>query len=107
MNSVDLAHYRKAYDRWLRAPVEHRLVKHNALDELGRPCREWWSFGVCRCRIVDVGGGLRKLYADRGQAPPVDYGKISFSTWTEPEVSEGNGKPHGMPMVPRPERFRI
>lgn len=107
MFAVDLPHYRRAYDRWKRAPVEHRIVKRNLRDELGRPCHELWSFGVCRCRIVDLGNGLRKLYADRGMPNRPDYGKISFKTWTEPEVAEGDGVHRPLPMVPRQQEFRI
>jgi hypothetical protein len=107
MNPVDLRQYRARVAAWQRAPASLRLVKRTR-DDRGRRCIELWAHGKCFTRIVDVGHGYCELYADKGmRVRVIDYGKISFSTWTEPEVSEGDGKPHGMPMVPRPERFRV
>jgi hypothetical protein len=107
MYSVDLRQYRARVAAWQRAPASLRLVKRTR-DDRGRRCIELWAHGKCFTRIVDVGGGYCELYADKGmRVRVIDYGRISFSTWTEPEDAEGHGGPHGMPMVPRPERFRI
>jgi hypothetical protein len=101
MYPVDLPQYRARLTAWERAPRAERLVRLTR-DDRGRPCREHWALGKCFARVVDVGGGMAELYADKGLRQRVpDQGRISFGTWDEAERVFGVGGPHGMPMVPR------
>lgn len=100
MTPVDLRTYMARAAAWQRQPAETRRVVETR-DALGRPCRELWAGGKCYVRRVDVGQGYCVLYADRGNRQVPDQGKISFHTWDRLDAIYGDGKPHGMPMVPR------
>lgn len=100
MHAVDYAHYMARVRAWQRVP-QHLRKAVTSRDERGKPCKELWAHGKCFTRIVDVGGGYCRLFADRGQGTQPDQGKISFSTWLEHDQVFGDGRPHRMAMVPR------
>lgn len=100
MNKVGMRDYMIRVGAWQRVPKPLRKMVETR-DDRARPCKELWAYGKCYTRIVSLGGGLCELYADRGGMRVPEQGKIAFTTWDEPERVFGNGKPHGMPMVPR------
>jgi len=103
MHPVPLRDYLTRVAAWKRAPIDLRKTV-TTRDERGRPCKELWAHGKCYTRIVSIGGGYCELYADKGGRVPLDYGKISFKTWTDPEVTEGNPRlpwKQDYPMLPR------
>lgn len=88
---TDEATYRKRFAAWKRADPEQRVIRHTR-DDRGRRCIDYVSYGVTRCRIVDVGGGWGEVYADRSPPHKPVYGPISFKTWDDPKLVFGVGR---------------
>lgn len=91
MYPVDLKHYALRLTAWRQAePSQRRIVRSR---HRGRPCVEHWSYGVLRARCVDVGSGMRELWADKGiPVRRYDQGRIAFKTWDEADRVYGEGR---------------